>query len=233
MTTDRPDPLTVVAVSDLHGHLPEIPACDLLLIAGDLTPATPPVASLHGPTDPELPGRQRTWLLGPFAEWLRSVPAKAIVGIAGNHDFAFRDEAIVADLAALPWTYLQDTTVEVAGLKIHGSPWQPWFHDWAFNAPKEDGEAFLAERFALIPADVDVLVVHGPPKGYGDLTSSGFEAGSTALLDAIERTRPRLAVFGHIHEAPGRWAHRGTELVNATHVDLEYQPVNPPIELRL
>jgi hypothetical protein len=58
----------------------------------------------------------------------------------------------------------------------------------------------LAERFAAIPDGVDLLITHTPPRGHGDLTSTGEHVGSTALLAAIEGKQPSLAVFGHIHE---------------------------------
>ncbi|NOD64075.1 MULTISPECIES: metallophosphoesterase [unclassified Ruegeria] len=53
----------------------------------------------------------------------------------------------------------------------------------------------------------DVLIVHSPPKGYGDQTSQGLSVGSTAVRDAIERLQPGHAVFGHVHES---WGYRGT-----------------------
>ena len=40
--------------------------------------------------------------------------------------------------------------VTVDGLAIWGSPWQPWFYDWAFNL--ERGEE-IAMKWRLIPAD--------------------------------------------------------------------------------
>src|SRR5689334_2006906 len=60
--------------------------------------------------------------------------------------------------------------VELFGLRIWGSPWHPWFYDWAFNAPRRDAEEFLASKFDAIPGDTDVVVAHGPPRGFGDRT---------------------------------------------------------------
>lgn len=198
-------------LADLHGHLPEVPRCEVLLLAGDLCPAVD-----HGVE------RQAQWLDGPFRTWLEQVPAEAIVGIAGNHDFVFerQPELVPPDL---PWTYLQDSGAQVDGLTVWGSPWTPWFHDWAFNAPREGGEESLAARYEAIPAGTDILLIHGPPRGFGDRTTVGIEAGSTALLDAIDAVRPRLCAFGHIHEARGEWRRGVTQLVNAAAVDALYE----------
>ncbi|MEO1274522.1 MAG: serine/threonine protein phosphatase, partial [Pseudomonadota bacterium] len=61
----------------------------------------------------------------------------------------------------------------------------------------------------------DMLVLHSPPKGVADVTSSGASVGSTAIRAAIERIQPRLAICGHIHDS---WGVRGTigatEIVN-------------------
>jgi Icc-related predicted phosphoesterase len=53
-----------------------------------------------------------------------------------------------------------------------------------------------------------VLVVHSPPKGHVD---DGL--GSAAILAAIERTRPRLAVCGHIHQCWEQESRVGETLV--------------------
>jgi Icc-related predicted phosphoesterase len=201
----------VAVLADLHGQLPEVPDCDLLLLAGDLCPAVD-----HGVE------RQAQWLGDEFRAWLEAAPTEQIVAIAGNHDFVFerQPELVPGDL---PWTYLQDASTELAGLTIWGSPWTPWFFDWAFNAPKDGGEAFLAEHYAAIPEGTDVLLIHGPARGYGDRTTAGVDAGSTALLDAIDRVQPKLCAYGHIHEARGQWTRGATTLINAASVDTLYE----------
>src|SRR5436190_1982375 len=111
--------MKVVAVSDMHGILPEVPACDLLLLAGDITPVQDHDLSF-----------QASWLGQEFRHWLKQVPARKVIGVAGNHDFIFQrlPEAVPPDL---PWTYLQDEGTEWEGLRVYGTPWQPVFFDWA------------------------------------------------------------------------------------------------------
>ena len=77
-----------------------------------------------------------------------------------------------------------------------GVPVTPW--DWSFDLDEQQA----AERLADCP-DGAVLVVHSPPKGHCDTSGSGEHLGSVAILDAIERTRPKVAVCGHIHESWG------------------------------
>lgn len=209
--------MRLAIVADLHGHLPVIPPCDVLLVGGDVRPGA------ATETDAEL-----AFLDGPFRAWLETVPAGEVVGIAGNHDFAFdrHPDRIPPDLQ---WTYLEDEETTVDGVTIWGSPWTPWFFDWAFNAPKADSEAFLAHTYAAVPDDTDVLLIHGPPRGYGDTTARGMEVGSTALLDLVDRVQPRLCAFGHIHEGRGAWDRGPTHLVNAAAVNLEYALIDDPV----
>ncbi len=208
----------IAATADLHGHLPPVPECDLLIIAGDVTPAS----------DHDV-GFQAGWLDAEFRRWLEAAPAEHVVGIAGNHDFIF-DRAPSSVPDDLPWTYLQDTSVTVDGVTIWGSPWTPWFFDWAFNAPKgDDEEVFLRERAATAPRDADILVVHGPPRGHGDRTSRGLRVGSVAFGDLIDEVEPRLALFGHIHEDQGVWPRGATTLANVAAVDLHYALVGEPV----
>ena len=208
--------MKIVALSDLHGQLPRnVPACDLLLLAGDLTPVTN-----HGLNF------QASWLDGEFRFWLKRQPARKIIGIAGNHDLVFEHapEKVPRDL---PWTYLQDSGITWEGLHIWGTPWQPWFWDWAFNGNPEQ----LQRQWALIPNGTDILIVHGPPRGYGDGVPGGDGVrlcGCPHLLERIKEVQPRLVVFGHIHEGRGEWQLGPTRLANVTSVDAEYRAAHEP-----
>ena len=204
--------MRVAAISDLHGFLPEIPACDVLLVGGDVCPVED-----HGPDF------QRRWLEGPFSEWLGELRAGAVVGTAGNHDFVA--EADPELMRSLPWTYLCDETAEVDGLRIHGVPWTPTFMEWAFM----QDEADLAAVWAEIPRDVDVLLTHSPPLGYGDLAVHGVHCGSETLAARLpDLERLQLHAFGHIHEGGGSRDTLGrATLANVSYVDFDYRPVQP------
>ncbi|KIO29423.1 hypothetical protein M407DRAFT_227934 [Tulasnella calospora MUT 4182] len=85
--------------------------------------------------------------------------------------------------------------------KVYGSPWTPWFRGLSFNY-KED---MAQEIVGSIPPDADIVMTHGPPHGVLDLTrKEGVHAGCPTLLSRIAELKPRLHVFGHIHES--RWS---------------------------
>jgi predicted phosphohydrolase len=188
---------TIVCVSDTHGHhdITEIPPGDILVHAGDLT--------MFGSLDE----------VAAFDAWLGTLPHPHKVVIAGNHDWCFQRFPDEARRRVKNAIYLEDSAATVAGLKFYGSPWQPWFLDWAFNL--ERGPE-LAAKWALIPADTDVLVTHGPPEGILDLTRRWVRVGDADLLARVRQVRPKLHVFGHIHEAAGVDESDGTLFVNAS-----------------
>lgn len=232
--------MRVCAISDLHGCLPgyrpscteyrlwtdrhvtpfRIEPCDLLLIAGDVCP-----------TFDHSPHTQREFLGSAFCEWLENVPAKQIVGVAGNHDFIFQREPGFTYSSALKWDYLQDSGCVVPRritddtFRIWGTPWQQPFVEWAFNLPEPE----LAKKWDLIPEHTDILVLHGPPKGYGDVTADGVSCGSQSLRERIWAIKPKLTVFGHIHEGRGRWDEHFGTLANVTMRDEKYRVVHPPM----
>ena len=188
--------LTLVCVSDTHGRHREtvVPPGDVLIHAGDLT------------------GDGSLSDVAEFDDWLGTLPHPHKVVVAGNHDWCFERQPERARARLTNAVYLQDEAAVVAGLKFYGSPWQPWFFDWAFNLPRGPE---LAVKWALIPDDADVLVTHGPPAGVLDRTRRGDHAGCADLLARVRAVRPRLHVFGHIHEAAGTESDGATLFVNA------------------
>lgn len=202
--------MRIVCLSDthsLHARV-RVPEGDLLLHAGDLT----------GHTD---------WpALEEVGDWLRSLPHRHKVVIAGNHDFCCQVSPQRTRQVLAGCHYLQDESLELEGLKFYGSPWQPWFFDWAFNLPR--GEP-LRRVWEQIPQDVDVLLTHGPPHQVLDFTTRGVHAGCEELRLRLQQVRPLLHVFGHIHEGYGTVQEQGTLYVNASICDVQMRPLNRPL----
>lgn len=227
----------LVIVSDTHNidiPLSLFPPGDLLIHAGDHT--------MNGLVSE----------LASAAAWLRSLAARythGVAAIAGNHD---RPLDVETWLQAAPcsqpgarWTHesmasarslfddgclregpmrlLQHSALEVAGLKLFGSPYvnlTPRRRTMAPDNPQRN-EGFirddvrLAELCADIPAGLDVLITHSPPLGildtsvqYGGVPrEAAIAIGSAALRDRLRNMRPadrpRLHIFGHEHDARG------------------------------
>jgi Icc-related predicted phosphoesterase len=189
----------------------------LLLIAGDLS------FSHKGSVFDEA-----KFIHGEFMPWCEEIAARGtkIVAIAGNHDFLFQKAPDLIPHRTDVWTYLQDEELIWNGLKIYGSPWQPPFHDWAFNLPEEE----LAKKWAKIPDDVDILLTHGPPKGCGDYMKRDGHVGSWTLRDRIlQLDRSILHVCGHIHVGYGTYSLGKALVLNASIVNEGYTYTNPPI----
>ncbi len=195
--------MRIVAVADTHcyeRHLGALPDGDVFVHAGDL---------LQRGTIDEL---------CQAAEWLRALPHAHKLVVAGNHDWCFQRAPVVAARAlAGAATYLEDAGTTIEGVSFWGSPWQPEFFGWAFNLRRG---AALREKWSRIPAGLDVLITHGPPRGIGDLVQ-GDHAGCDDLLAAIAERRPRLHLFGHIHEAGGFWQRGDTAFANVTTAECE------------
>lgn len=201
--------MRIVCISDTHGFHGglKVPEGDLLLHAGDLCK------------------RGLLSELEETADWLRSLPHRHKVIIAGNHDFCLEEDPEQARPLLHGLTYLKDESCQVEGLRIYGSPWQPWFHDWAFNLPRG---APLREVWSKIPDHTQILLTHGPPHGVLDETYDGRRVGCEELSLRLEQVQPRLHVFGHIHEAHGQAWHGETLCLNACLCNLRYRPVQAP-----
>lgn len=218
MPDARPDHLRLVLISDTHGHddFP-VPPGDVLIHAGD--------GCKRGSLD-----EARAW-----GDFLRAQPHPHKIVIAGNHDRCFESALDEAAGHFHGLTFLHDSGSELDGLGVWGSPWQPWFLNWAFNLQRGPE---LAEKWALIPEATDVLITHGPPMGVLDQTVMGEAVGCADLMARLEVVRPRVHVFGHIHEGYGtahidHGAGPGTLCVNASTCTLAYRATNPAVVVDL
>lgn len=210
----------IVAISDTHSRHHQfvaLPEGDILIHAGD--------ATVKGTFDEVVE----------FNRWLGTLPHKHKIFIAGNHDFLFEKSPDMARALMSNVHYLQDSFVVVEGLKIYGSPWQPRFHDWAFNL---DRGADIRRKWQQIPEDIDILVTHGPPYGILDMVSDRWTGvaeavGCEELLPIVQHIKPRAHIFGHIHAGYGQLTQDGTQFVNASNCNELYKLVHSPIVLDL
>jgi hypothetical protein len=232
--------MRVVALSDQHGFLPEIPACDLVIVAGDVCPDRfGPFAAMHHPH------QQQAWFDRTIRPWLAAAPATHKVLTWGNHDWcgeacSFRDDSPAhARSTDLQILVDEQTTIPVADgadekVSVWASPWSNKFMRWAFMKRPSD----LVQVYAAIPEGTDILVSHQPPLYYGDrifdLDSGAVEhIGSRELLAAIDRVRPKVVICGHIHGGFGRYEHQGIPIYNVSVVDEAYRLVNAPTVIDL
>lgn len=210
--------MRMICISDTHnGHKSlRLPEGNVLIHAGDAT------------------GQGLHLEVERFLAWFASQPHQHKILIAGNHDWLFQRnrEKAAKLLAAHPGiTYLQDSGVVIEGIRFWGSPWQPWFRDWAFNLPRHG--LLIRNIWSKIPTGTDVLITHGPPHGVLDQVHGGLHLGCEDLRNRLAAVRPRVHIFGHIHDSYGVAQSKKTIFVNACACDEQYRMRNQPIVLDL
>lgn len=158
--------------------------------------------------------------------------------IAGNHDFGFQDQPNETNGLLTKYKtvdYLQDELLLVGNgdyedmVKVWGTPWQPEFHNWAFNLPR--GQA-LKEKWDMITVGTDILVTHGPAFGKLDYVAyDGKNVGCEDLLFKVQEIKPKIHVFGHIHEGYGYVFDGHTHYINAAVLNGRYEFRNKPVNV--
>ncbi|CAP23461.2 Protein CBG03200 [Caenorhabditis briggsae] len=123
--------------------------------------------------------------------------------------------------------YLEDNVIELFGITIYGTPWQPKVDNWAFNLSR--GQSLL-DKWNMIPTGVDVLLTHTPPLGHGDMMNNGQRMGCVELLNTVfKRVRPKYHVFGHIHEGYGCTTDGYTKFINCCQCNENLDVKNEPV----
>lgn len=93
-----------VALCDQHGFLPDIPPCDLLIVAGDVCPDRfGPFMAVHDPH------QQQAWFDRKARSWLAAAPATHKLLTWGNHDWCGQSCSLREDSPA----YARSTDLQI------------------------------------------------------------------------------------------------------------------------
>jgi Icc-related predicted phosphoesterase len=188
--------LRLLAFSDLHCDLGQAAELVRMSADADVVVGAGDFASIHDGLEDTI-------------DALASIEAPTLL-VPGNNE---TEDALRAAVAAWPAaSVLHGEATEIEGTAFFGLgagiPVTPW--DWSFDLSDEEAGPLLAGC-----PEGAVLVVHSPPLGHVDMSSTGDHLGSAAILEAIESKEPPLAVCGHIHESWGQESEVGpTRIVN-------------------
>jgi Icc-related predicted phosphoesterase len=236
--------MRITHISDTHNKHNQLngllPGGDLLIHSGD-------ISSL---------GRQSE--VERFVKWFNGIDNYTNkVFIAGNHDMTFDREILLRDKLAYfegkteydtecaegkpKWLeellgihlrpnvfYLENSGIDIEGIKIWGSPITPSFgYGWAFN---KDRGYDINEIWNRIPNDTDIVITHGPIHSYCDRTDrGGLNVGCEQLYHRLNEVKPQLHFSGHIHEAYGYRNTKWGYAFNGCNCDLSYLVNNKPM----
>ena len=227
--------LYVCAMSDLHGYLPEVEPCDLVLICGDIVP---------------LRIQERTkgsykWFSTEFKEWAMDLPCDKVIFIAGNHELSFPNhyndykqlfynDSKITYLCHEEYIYKHKDGKEY---NIFGTPYCQEFGNWAFMLPDPE----LEEQYSEIPENLDILLVHDQCYGYGDVLlqkncpwANGKHIGNKPLTKAVLEKQPRYLFTAHLHSTDHNCIMiNNTKRYNVSLKDENYQSVYEPLYLEI
>ncbi|KAI8367472.1 Metallo-dependent phosphatase-like protein [Radiomyces spectabilis] len=217
----KPGTTRFVCMSDTHSKIDfqfVIPDGDVFVHAGDLT---------------------RRSSIQEFKEtiaWLGALPHRLKIVTGGNHDhilderFGYIEEKqyVLSRMQQANITYLEHESYllppDLGGYKMFVSPYAPIHLGGAFM-PRN-----LQPYWEKIPSDTQVLVTHTPPYGYQDRIIRGNRhVGCPHLRAKIDQIRPKVSIFGHIHESHGVAFSEHTLFVNASACNARYRANQPPI----
>lgn len=203
--------LIIHALSDTHNRHKHftMPGGDILIHSGDAT------------------GQGKLGETIAFLDWFADQDYSHLIFVPGNHDMIFEENPtlMAEECKTRGIILLNDSGIEIEGIKIWGSPVQPWFYDWAFN--RQRGPE-IQKHWDLIPADTEILITHGPPYQILDYVPKPWggmeEVGCANLRSTIDKSKIKLHIFGHIHYSAGYKYLDGRTFVNAAALNEQYSP---------
>ncbi len=227
--------MKICCISDLHGFLPELQECELVLICGDSVP-------LNYQSDSEY---TYIWYSTIFKKWAKGCPCNKVLFIAGNHDKKlqynydtykdlFNNKSKVTYLEHEEYTYISKEGKEY---KIFGTPYCHEFGNWAFM----DSDEALEDLYYEIPGNLNILMSHDTPYGACDILlqkdytrATGEHLGNNPLRKAIEATQPNYCFCGHLHSGNHECETiNNTKVYNCSMKDEFYQVAYNPLYLEI
>lgn len=216
-----------------HAYRSPLPEADVLLHAGDLTMSGRKVEHqsqiemlVQHPAELKIvvPGNHDITLDEPYyaTHLWKHDPPEDVAEIQEMYDGPeARDAGIVLMKEGIKSFSLKNG----AEFSIYASAYQPDFFDWAFAYKRNEDRFNLPSLFRKMSArapdnpvpnhpQIDIMITHGPPRGILDVVGSEARrmkssVGCQHLLRAVQRCKPRVHAFGHIHEGWGarlkRW----------------------------
>lgn len=180
-----------------------------------------------------------------FFKWWNSLYHPFKILVPGNHDMCadvtrshtgkiepWYEKILNNYTNKLPYLnhYLLHKSCKIWGINFFGSPYIPSskekvYHRFGFTKNRSE----VGSQWSDIPKDTDILVTHGGPFGRQDFAMTpmyGGPAGCERLRFQVEVVRPKLHLFGHIHEAHGTCFDDHTTYSNASMIDSGYNIVN-------
>ena len=223
-------------ISDLHGVLPEIEECETLLICGDISPLR---IQRNKP-------QCEKWLKTIFADWIKGLPCKKVIFVAGNHDHVFENRefiwinSVITQPTDYKATYLENNYYDYLSIdgkvyRIWGTPCCHIFGNWAFMYSDDE----LVKYYSSMPYNCDIVISHDafsvnnygivPPNMWHD---KPINAGNEILTKMILERKPTYAFCGHIHEGNHNLEeYDGVKMANVSLLDDKYNIVYEPLYL--
>lgn len=210
--------MNITLISDTHAQHEKV-----ILIGGDVL--------IHS-GDVMTDGYNKNELVK-FFDWFDKQDYKHKIFVPGNHDrFIENNPKDTADLLKnYNINMLIDNEIIIDNIKFYGSPYQPWFYNWAFNLPRNGKE--LEDKWKLIPDDTNVLITHSPAFGYVDTVEYQRDKhlGCELLTERIKSVQPKIHVSGHIHSSHGHQLEGNTNFYNASLLNEQYRLFYKPINI--
>lgn len=218
--------LKLVHVSDTHMNLKHfmetncVPEGDVFILTGDFS---------HKSEHKKHRKNGNSQCLKRLNTLLGTLPHRYKIVICGNHDYYHNRSIAEMKMLLNNAIYLQDDSVTIAGVKFYGTPWTGSSR-MGYSASKEERAVYWAN----IPSDTDVLLSHMPPFNLLDLASNSRNysdaiceiCGKVHMFrkhwgdrilrqEVLERVKPVVHCYGHVHECHGKQQQGDTLFVNS------------------